>query len=491
MKKTSINKKLFYSINCLIILVIFFIWIINTLILRRYYFLEKKQSLVKIFDTINTYCTSENVNANLEQKLETLDSSKNIDIVIRNGMDVTIYTTSKDFSRNRMLFPNNEGAEFKEESIEDKFKSGENYGIEVLSDARLEKDFINLFGKLDNGYLVFIRSPIESIEESVSISNRFLIFIGLLSIVISSICAFIISRHLTRPLTELDTIAQKMSNLDFSQKYTVTTRDEIGTLGISINRLSDNLEKTIQDLKETNMELEKDIEETSKISEMRSQFVSDVSHELKTPIALIQGYAEGLVDNVISSDEDKKYYAEVILDEANKMSELTKDLLDLSKLEYGKNELHIEEFDITEMVQTFLKKNDILFTEKDISVDFQPEKELLVSGDVFRIEQVLTNYITNAIKNVDENKKIKVSITEKDNLVRVGVFNTGVQLSDEDRMRIWKRFYKLDISRSREQGGTGLGLSVVKAIMTQHHTACGVDNVDGGVEFWFELEKSK
>ncbi len=486
--KTSINKKLFYTISCLIILVIFFIWISNTLILDKYYLAEKKQSLITIYNTINRYYESDSDGTNLENELEKLDASKNIDIVLRNGSDITVYTTSKDFSRNKMLLlDNNVFIEFKYSMMEDNLEDGLNYGIKVLTDSKLGKEFINLFGKLNNGFLIFIRTPIESISESVSISNRFLIFVGIISIIIGSIGVLFISKHLTKPIKELDNIAQKISNLDFSQKYTVTTHDEIGTLGESINCLSDNLEKTIQDLKEANIELEKDIEKTSKISEMRNQFISDVSHELKTPIALIQGYAEGLVDNVITSEEDKKYYAEVILDEANKMSELTKDLLDLSKLEYGQNQLHIESFNITEMIRDFLRKNEVLFSEKEISVEFNEDKDIFVNGDVFRIEQVLTNYLTNAIKNVDENKKIRISIKQNEKTVRVCVFNSCAPLSEENKLRIWNRFYKIDSSRNRANGGTGLGLAVVKAIMAQHHTSCGVENVDNGVEFYFDL----
>lgn len=488
--KMSISKKLLYSITCLIFLIIVFIWITNTLILDKYYISAKKRAIVNVYETINQYYLSSSNNTEIENKIELIDSSQNMDIVIRDLEGNTIYSTAKDFSRNKMFIPNNNNEEPKPIAFEERFVDGKQYGIDVLSDGRLEKDFINLFGTLSNGYQIFIRSPIQSIKDSVSIANRFLVIIGLISIVIGSVSAFIISKHISKPITELDTIAQNMSNLDFSQKYTVTTHDEIGNLGVSINRLSDSLEKTIQNLKETNIELEKDIEETSKISEMRSRFVSDVSHELKTPIALIQGYAEGLVDNVITSDEDKKYYAEVILDEANKMSELTKDLLDLSKLEYGENELVIENFKINELIQSFIKKNDILFSEKNITVEFAPEKEYMVKGDLFRIEQVLTNYITNAIKNVNDAKKIVISTTENKDKIRIGVYNTGIQLTDEDQIRIWNRFYKLDPSRSRINGGTGLGLSVVKAIITRHGTDCGVINKDGGVEFWFELEKT-
>lgn len=413
-----------------------------------------------------------------------------MDIVIKNGSDLTIYTTSKDFSRNKMyLFRNKSLIEFNAEKFNEISKSGKNYDIDIISDFNVGTEFINLFGRLDNGFLILIRTPVESITESVKISNKFLIFIGIISILISSIAVLLISRHFTKPLTELNVIANNMANLDFSKKYKITTRDEIGNLGESINCLSNNLEKTIKDLKAANIELEKDIEETSKISEMRSKFVSDVSHELKTPIALIQGYAEGLLDDVASSDEDRKYYASVILDEANKMSTLTKDLLDLSKLEYGQNELQIETFDITEMIKTFLKKNEPLFLEKDITPAFECDKEFWVTGDVFRIEQVLTNYITNAIKNVDDKKQIKISIVESNKYVKIIVFNSGSQISDEDKLRIWNRFYKVDTSRNRASGGTGLGLSVVKAIMSQHHTSCGVENTTDGVEFYFELEK--
>ena len=281
-----------------------------------------------------------------------------------------------------------------------------------------------------------------------------------------------------------------MSNLDFSKKYNVETNDEIGTLGESINKLSDNLETTIKDLKKANMELEKDVEETSKITEMRNQFISDVSHELKTPIALIQGYAEGLNDGIVQDEESKKYYAEVILDEANKMANLTKDLLDLSRLEYGKEQLNIEEFNITELVRNTIKKNEVIFNEKNIKCIFDEENDYVVKGDSSRIEQVLTNYISNAVKHVCNENIIKCSIVPNEETFRINIFNSGNHIDEEDIPRLWSRFYKVDSSRNREVGGTGIGLSLVKAIMTQHGNKFGAENVDGGVQFWFELNKA-
>ena len=238
------------------------------------------------------------------------------------------------------------------------------------------------------------------------------------------------------------------------------------------------------------MELEKDIEETSKITEMRSQFISDVSHELKTPIALIQGYAEGLADNVVTDEENRKYYIDVILDEANKMNELTKGLLDLSNLEYGKNDLQIQEFDIINLISSIVKKNELILKEKNIELIFDSTSPLTVLGDIFRIEQVITNYLNNAIKNIDGEKIIKIFLEEKENnLIKINISNTGKNIAQEDIPRVWVRFYKADNSRNRNVSGSGIGLSLVRAIMNQHGRNYGVNNTKDGVNFWFELQK--
>ena len=415
-----------------------------------------------------------------------LSVENNIEIVIKDKNNTTTYITSRDFMQNKIVIPNANSTFLFElyNSNEDK-----NYSTYTFFDSQFGKSFLGLTGRLSNDYAVYLRTPIQSIKESVSTANRFLIFVGLISLLISIIITSIISKHFTKPIKELNSIAQDMSKLNFSKKYKIKSEDEIGTLGNSINLLSNNLEKTIDDLKNANIELEKDVEQKSKLNEMRSQFISDVSHELKTPIALIQGYSEALVDNVIKEDNDKQYYLEVILDEANKMSELTKDLLDLSRLEYGGTELQITTFNIVETISNMLKKNEMLFNEKNIKVEFKNQNNIQVQGDIFRIEQVLTNYLSNAIKNIDENKTIKITIEENQNNVKVNVFNTGKNISEENMQRIWTRFYKIDSSRNREIGGTGIGLSLVKAIITKHGTTCGVENEKNGVTFYFTLNK--
>ena len=339
--------------------------------------------------------------------------------------------------------------------------------------------------------------PVASIEESVKISNEFLSIIAVFIIIIGGTILSIFSKRFSEPIVELNQIARNMSNLNFTQKYTPShANDEIDMLGSSINALSDKLESTINQLKNTNFELEKDIEEKSQIDEMRKSFISDVSHELKTPIALIQGYSEGLIENVNSDEESKKFYAEVILDEATKMDKLVKQLLELMKLEYGKMQFNNKEFNLVELENEIVRKSQVMIEKENVILENYAKGEIKVYADDFYIEQVLTNYITNAIKysteiNMKKIVKIENQILPKQNKVRVKIFNTFEQFSDEDMVRIWNRFYKIDESRNRDKGGNGIGLSLVKAIMNNYSNKYGVKNVAGGVEFYFELDMVK
>ena len=225
---------------------------------------------------------------------------------------------------------------------------------------------------------------------------------------------------------------------------------------------------------------------------MRKSFISDVSHELKTPIALIQGYSEGLLENVNSDEESRKFYAEVILDETNKMDRLVKQLLELMKLEYGKREFNDTKFNIVELEKEVVRKSKVMLEEKQIEIKFETEDEINVLADDFYIEQVISNYITNAIKNIqeiDSQKYIKIQndINIEENKVRIKVFNTGNNIKEENLDRIWKRFYKVDESRNRNSGGSGIGLSFVRAVMNNYNNDYGVINKENGVEFYFEL----
>jgi signal transduction histidine kinase len=338
-----------------------------------------------------------------------------------------------------------------------------------------------------------MRVSISEIDESIQITNNFLYIIAIFIILFGGVTVFIISRRFSEPIVELNEIAKGMSNLDFSRKYdTSHANDEIDMLGESINILSDKLKRTIKQLQNANVELEKDVEEKSQIDEMRKSFISDVSHELKTPIALIQGYSEGLLENVNTDEESRKYYANVILDEATKMDILVKQLLELMKLEYGKQEFNNKKFNIVDLEEEILRKTKVMMQKENIELVKNIQGTINVYADDFYIDQVLTNYIMNAIKyskEVEGEKIVKIEneIIPERNVVRIKVFNTYDLFTEEDMFRIWNRFYKVDKSRHRENGGNGIGLSLVKAIMNNYDNDYGVRNVDGGVEFYFEL----
>ena len=394
---------------------------------------------------------------------------------------VDIISNSRDFSNTR----NNDNVIYVDDDMR----------IEKINDQNNNISYILLSGRLDNGYSLYISIPAVPIEQSVDISNQALIIIGFIILIISAFIASYISKKFTSPIVELNDITNKMARLDFSKKYYLAdTDDEINELGKNINTMSDKLETTIKQLRDNNLELEKDIEEKSKIDEMRKQFISDVSHELKTPIALIQGYAEGLVENVNTDDESRKFYAEVILDESNKMDTLVKQLLELMKLEYGKREFNNENFNIVELINEVIRKCKVMIEEKNITIEFDSNNQVMVNADEFYVEQVVTNYFTNAIKHSEEvngEKKICIKISNTESKVRVSVFNTGNNIPEEHLSKIWGRFYKEDSSRNRNDGGTGIGLALVKAIMNNYKNDYGVINKENGVEFYFELDREK
>ena len=295
-------------------------------------------------------------------------------------------------------------------------------------------------------------------------------------------------RRFTRPVQELTELSERMSDLDFEARYTSGGEDEIGVLGKNFNRMSDQLEKTISELKSVNLQLEKDIQKKEEIDEMRKEFLSNVSHELKTPIALIQGYAEGLIDNVNDDPESRAFYADVIVDEARKMNEMVKKLLSLNHLEFGNDPVEMECFDLTALIHGVLQSSGLLIEQKGVTVKLHQQEPLYVWGDEFRVEEVITNYVSNALNHIDGDKILDIRCKVENGIVRTSVFNTGQQIPKEDIDKIWIKFYKVDKARTREYGGSGIGLSIVKAIMDSMRQQCGVENYANGVEFWFTLE---
>ncbi|MBS6251636.1 MAG: HAMP domain-containing protein [Clostridium sp.] len=485
----SVKVKLFLMLSLIILLIILFLILVNNFVFGEFYLYSKTQSLKSVYEVINDYYNS-GANIDIDSELEKIAIKNNFDILIRNDQNINVFTSNKDFfstlgQMNEMTSSINAGQIIEQD---------EKYNIKKMKDIKTGISYELLSSQLDNGYLLYIRIPLTSIEESVKISNNFLYLMAGFTILISAVIVSFVTRKFADPILELNNIAKKMANLDFSHKYRITDADdEINNLGKSINVMSDKLERTIKQLRRTNIELEKDIEEKSKIDEMRKSFISDVSHELKTPIALIQGYSEGLLENVNTDEESRKFYAEVILDETNKMDKLVKQLLELMTIEYGKREFNDNKFNVVELEQQIIIKSQVMLQEKEAKMELVSPEEINVIADDFYIEQVISNYVTNALKHVKEVNgenyiKIYNEVNVEKNKVRIKVFNTGDNIKEEDLSRIWNRFFKADESRNRDDGGTGIGLSFVKAIMNNYKNEYGVVNKENGVEFYFDLD---
>lgn len=364
------------------------------------------------------------------------------------------------------------------------------YEMRKAKDYANQLEYIEMWGYFSNGDVFIIRSPLESIRESVHLSNQFLWYIGIIVIFMSILIVWYLSNKITEPILELATLSQRMANLDFEAKYKSGGKNEIGILGENFNRMSEKLETTISELKSANFTLQKDIEKKEQIEQMRTEFLGNVSHELKTPIALIQGYAEGLKEGISDDPESREFYCDVIMDEANKMNQLVKNLLTLNQLEFGNEESVFERFDIVALIRGVLQSIDILVQQKNVTVDFKNEDPVYVWADEFKAEQVVRNYISNALNHVGNEKIIKITVqkNEEKEVARISVFNTGLPIPPEDIDYIWDKFYKVDKARTREYGGNGIGLSIVKAIMEGFHNDYGVKNYNNGVEFWMELD---
>ena len=374
------------------------------------------------------------------------------------------------------------------EDNESQFGTGE-YIIRRNHDTITNADYYDLIGRLNNGYEVLLRTPIARVESVMQVMTHLFIYICIGLMVFGTSFMLLFSNIFAAPIKRMSKAAKRMSELDFDVKIPVTSNDEIGELGNSMNEMSEKLEQTISELKAANIELQRDIAERRKIDDMRKEFLSHVSHELKTPIALIQGYAEGLKEGISDDPESMEFYCDVIIDESNKMNEMVKKLLTLNQIEFGDEETVLERFDIVELLNSVISANTLRASQKDISITFSaPEKNMYVWADEYKIEEVVTNYISNAINHCDFDMKIVVRTQRIGDNIRVFVFNTGKHIPDEDIDNIWIKFYKVDKARTREYGGNGIGLSIVKAIMDSLGKECGVMNVDGGVEFWFDLD---
>jgi len=466
-------------------------WFINNTFLERYYINNKKHAMLEAYRVINASSNNGTLASDeFDIQFQNICAKNNINIVILDAEAKTLKTSANNYE---LLSKQLLSYLFNQDTTEDRrtILYHKKYQMIALKDDRTQQDFIDLWGVLDNGNLFLLRTPVESIRESVSLANRFLSYIGIGAAILASFIIMMVSRKISEPIKELTQISERMNHLDFDAKYEGKSRTEIALLGQNINQLSETLETTISELKSANNELLRDIEKKNEMEKMRTEFLSNVSHELKTPIALIQGYAEGLKEGVNDDEESRNYYCEVIVDEASKMNQMVQKLLTLNQLEFGNKTVSLERFDVVDLIRNYLQSSLLLCEQKGVQLKMEDYPPIHVWADEFGVEEVFNNYFTNAMNHVDGEKIIEVRVQTTENKVRVSVFNTGAPIPEDSIAHIWEKFYKVDKARTRAYGGSGVGLSIVKAIMDSMNQPYGVLNYENGVEFWFELDKGK
>ena len=506
--KSSIRRRLTIIFIALTGLLFLANYLINTFFLEDFYSLRKRDVLIEAYDRLNENVTdSGEMDRAGVHEFEDLCSANSISFIVTDeDYNMLIWTDTayaqSDYLGLMLGRLNGYGIGLDTVDPDSVLEKTDAYTIQKKYDSKVSVDYLEMWGTLDKGFYFIMRINMESIRDSVRIANDFIKYICLFGVALASILVWFISGRVTKPLGELTELSKRMAGLDFSAKYTSGGTDEVGQLGESFNRMSENLEKTYSQLLTANNELQKDIEKKERIDDMRKEFLSNVSHELKTPIALIQGYAEGLQECVNDDEESRAFYCEVIMDEASKMNGLVQKLLTLNQLEFGNEQVVMERFDLSELIRNKIQSVAILVQQKQAEIVSEIPAALFAWGDEYKVEEVLTNYLSNALNHVDGARRITIRACRRadteaqpvesggngDSVVRVTVHNTGEQIPEADLSLIWDKFYKVDKARTRAYGGSGVGLFIVKAIMESFHQAYGVRNCEDGVEFWFELK---
>lgn len=493
--KKSITIQIMAAFISVFLLIFVASFLVNQFYLEHYYTNYQKNVLINLFNELDTD-TKTNIS---DSEWTQIYMDKNIGNITILSMDrnynPTIYICNGNKLTNQDLNDTERrliSLMTKQSEVDKNLTIAEtdSYIITKAYDNVMKKNYLELYGQFKNNDNILMRIPIFAIKDSVKLFSKFYNVILVCGFIIGIILIVIMTSKMTKPIRTLTDLSEKMSNLDFNTKYSEKHNNELDILGKNFNNMSDKLEATIHELQDANAQLEEDIKHKIEIDDLRKEFLANVSHELKTPLALIQGYTEGLME--FDDKETQEYYCNIIIDETKKMNILVKKLLDLNQIEFGHEQLDMTEFNIIDLIEGTLISSALLINNSGVNINKKYDRPIImVCSDEFKVEQIVTNYLTNALNHVKEDdqgqKYIDISVKIRNDKIRVSVFNTGLPIPDEEIENIWVKFYKVDKAHTRAYGGSGIGLSIVKAVMNLINEDFGVVNHKNGVEFYFEL----
>ena len=473
--------RIFLNVGVIFAVFVLVLSLANVSLLVRFYSFKQKNLLEEQIKIVDSLDISERTQ--VTQTLSDISDKYNFEIEIYNANGTILYTT---YGSQMMDFfaHGRENFNMQHERLItiERQELGDGVVFESARQRFGNKEFLLCSKEIESGIYAEVRIQKELITASANIANEFITIIAVICFVISIIWVFWFARRFAEPIARMNSVTKDISMLDFSRKVEVTGQDEIGQLAVSINEMSDSLSHALYELQAANTKLKGEIETERQLDAMRRAFVANVSHELKTPISIISGYAEGLKLNINS--EAREEYCNTIIDESHRMNELVLSILELSKYESGQIPLNCCEFNLGELIVPMVKR---IFATAEVDVECNVEEKLHAYADPLQTEQALKAYLENAAAHTPKGGRISVGVEVKGDKIRINVSNTGSHIEEEEMPQIWQSFFRGDTSHKRESGRFGLGLSIVSAICQRHGTSCGVYNTEDGVCFWLEL----
>ena len=442
--------------------------ILNSIFLKSYYIYKNKNIFVEVSERIsNEYSDSKE---SVYEYINIIDSIDGISTtIVGKNFNVEYNSFTQEQTTDQKML----SKEIKQMILDNENKISKR-NLYYTSDAKNDQTTKLIFiSRMSNENFIILRKPIKSINESVLIANQFHMVAGIIVIFIGSIFIIVFSKRITKPIIEMSNVAENISKLEFDKLINIKSEDEIGKLGESINKISEKLYISINELKQ-------DVES-------RKQLVRDMSHELKTPIAIIKGYAEGLKYGLANDKEKMQKYCSVLVEECDRMDNIVQELLNHSMMEAGMVEINRISFDFDEFISNIITRFNPIFMEKGITFDFKCVNNYIITADRQMLEKAVNNFITNAIDHVGGRRSIQLVAESEVNRIIISVFNTGDYIPIKDFEKIWDIYYKVDKARARKYGGHGLGLAIVKLIVQIHEGITKVENIDDGVKFSLEI----
>ncbi|WP_310605239.1 sensor histidine kinase [Anaerosporobacter sp.] len=464
----TIERKLLVVFGSFIVAIILVELITNNFLLEKYYINENKEIFIAVGSEI-----SDNYDGQVqdfEEYITSIDKEEGISVYVIDGEGTILYT-----SRTRHYY---DGISKKLQEIASENKDMEGYTFGILEDTSYYRSSykITLTKRLEDENYLILRKSIKGIQDSVDIANRFYIMVGIFIAIVGGGIAIYLSKRITKPIIEMSNVAESITKLDFSKQVDYHAPDEIGQLATSINTMSSQLNQNINQLRD-------DIEH-------RKQLFRNITHELKTPITVLKGYAEGLQYAVVDNIEDIQEYCGVIVDECNEMNTLVYEILSYSELEWSETSINKTSFLMGTLMKELMERYEKVMEANEIQFVSHIDTSQRVCTDYQLLERLLNNYIMNAINHVDDDKKIVLTLREEKEFVVCEVYNSGKAIPQEEANKIWQVFYKGISSNSSENVGHGLGLSIVKTIADILQLTVGFRNEESGVCFYVLIAKN-